>query len=131
MKLILSIIFLQCYLLGISQTKGYFGKKNIIEFGLSIQNPALYNFNISLNSNYGELSPNVNENGVLRTGYQKINLGYRLSIGRMLERNFGFYMESGLSYFSVVPTLDSYSLFGSSNSSYSNLDGEMVDIQSF
>lgn len=131
MKLILSLLFLQFSLISFSQTKGYFGKKNILEFGLSIQNPALYNFNISVGSDYEESKAYLNKNGTLRSGYPKLNLGYRLSLGRMLERNFGFYIESGLSYFSVVPTLESYSIYGSSNIMYSNLQGEMVDIQSF
>ena len=114
-----------------SQSKGFFGKKNIVEFGVTFQNPLLYNYRIS---NLGQIETGafLNENGTLVSGKPKINLGYRFSLGRIIEKNFGFYIESGLSYFSVVPNLNSTSIFSQNSiTKYSNLYSEMLDIRSF
>jgi hypothetical protein len=115
----------------LSQSKGYFGKNNIIEFSINAQNPALYNLKISNNNSSQSNTALIKKNNELIPGYPQINYGYRLSYGRMIERNLGFYLESGLNFFSVVPDQNINSFFyeNLNGSNYSNLNAEMTKIQ--
>lgn len=131
-KLILIIIlFSKNYIL--SQSKGYFGKNNLIEFGINIQNPSLYNYKITSTTNEYEIqnTPYIKKHNSLELGNPKINYGFRLSLGRMIERNLGVYIETGLNYFSVVADQNANSFSNFMISNYSNLNAEMMDIQNF
>ena len=114
-----------------SQSKGYFGKDNIIEFSINAQNPALYNLKISNNTASQGNTALIKKNNNLIPGYPKINYGFRFSYGRMVQRNFGIYLESGLNFFSVVPDQNINSLFyeNLNGSNYSNLNVEMMKIE--
>ena len=116
-----------CY----TQSKGFFGKNNIIELSLNVQNPSVYNYKISTLSILEANAAYIKKNNTLILGHPKINYGLKLSIGRMIERNLGFYLETGLNYFSVVPNQNDNSLFNFSynESKYSNLISEMIKIQ--
>lgn len=102
-----------------SQTTGYFGRRNILEFGLTGQSPLLYNFYALNNS-----SPSAykNKNNELVKGVPAFSYGFRINIGRVIDRGLGFYLESGMNYFSVVP--------GKSNLDVFNFQAQMLDIQS-
>lgn len=115
-----------------TQSKGYFGKNNIIEFSLNVQNPSVYNYKISTFSLLESNSAYIKKNNTLIVGHPKINCGFKLTIGRMLERNLGFYIETGLNNFSVLPNQNDNSLFNNNTvSKYSNLNVEMIKIQEF
>lgn len=107
-----------------AQTNGFLGRKNIIEFGVIGQNPLVYNI-----SGFGETfnSAYINKNGVLENRAKQLSYGFRLSLGRMILRNLGLHLESGLNYFSVVPKLDPDSY----DSKYNLLEAQMVDIKGY
>ena len=127
MKLFLTFIALSLFFSFEAQTTGYFGKKNLLELGITIQNPLLYNFYGSSNSMN---KPYHSKNGTLEPGSTKINYGFRLSYGKMLKRNLAVYLESGLNYFSVIP--DSYySGNQPAGQKYMYTEGEMLDIRTF
>lgn len=125
MKILFSIIILILTSYSSAQTNGFLGRKNIVEFGITGQNPLVYNirgFGETYNSAY------INKNGVLENKPKQLSYGFRLSLGRMILRNLGLYLETGLNYFSVVPQFDnSYSY----NSKYSDLYAQMVDIKGY
>jgi hypothetical protein len=108
----------------LSQSKGYFGKKNIFEFGFTIQNPVLYNFKISSDSYNLAL---LNKKGALINDFPQLNYGFNMSIGRMLENNFGVIFEGGINQFSVVPNISSAS-YGNINK-FNTLMAEMIDVK--
>lgn len=101
-----------------SQTTGYFGKRNIIEFGITGQSPLLYNFYALTQSN---VSAYKNKDGELVSGVPAFSYGFRFNIGRIIEKDFGLYIESGINYFSVVPRMP--------NTAFYALQSQMLDIQ--
>lgn len=127
MKVLLTFISLILICSFQAQTTGFFGKKNLLEIGGTIQNPMLYNFYAS--RNYPK--PYIEKDGKLESGTPKINYGFRLSYGKMIKRNLAVYLETGLNYFSVVP--DPYFDYGTiqTESNFTLVQGEMLDVRSF
>lgn len=126
------LLFLLFYFnFSFSQSKGYFGKKNVLEFSINAQNPMLYNYKITNNSTYEGNTALIKKNNNLISGCPKINYGFRFSYGRMIERNFGLYLESGVNFFSIVPDQNINSILyqNLNNSNYTNLNVEMMKIQ--
>lgn len=124
MKSILIIISLFIYCSFQAQTTGFFGKKNLIEFGGTVQRPLLYNFYATNN-----LVPLLVDNGLLVQKVPVVNYGFRLSYGKMIKRNLAIYLESGLNYFSVAPK--PYFDYKYTLSNYGSIRAEMLDIRSF
>ena len=129
--IIIALLFTTSRIL--SQSKGYFGKNNIIEISIHAQNPSLYNYKISTFPNIDQEgnTPYIKKNNSLTLGHPKINYGFNLSIGHMLKRNVGIYLESGMSFFSVVADQNAVSVFNFNKSKYTNLNAEMIKIQAF
>lgn len=127
MKLFLTFISLSLFCSFQAQTTGFFGKKNLLEIGGTLQNPMLYNFYAMRNSP----KPYLSKDGVLESRTPKLNYGFRFSYGKMIKRNLAVYLETGLNYFSVVP--DPYFDYGTlqTESNYTFEQGEMLDIRSF
>lgn len=127
MKLFLTFISLSLFCSLQAQTTGFFGKKNLLELGGVIQNPMLYNFYANRNTP----NPYLAKDGQLERRTRKVNCGFRFSYGKMIKRNLAVYLETGLNYFSVVP--DPFFEIGNvqTQSNYSLIKGQMLDIRSF
>lgn len=124
MKLFLTFIFLLIYCSFQAQTTGFFGKKNLLEFGGTLQSPLLYNYYASNN-----LDPHLSKDGVLIQKIPVLNYGFRFSYGKMIKRNLAIYIESGLNYFSVAP--EPYFDYKYTVPLYNHMQAEMLDIRSF
>ncbi len=122
MKLIVPIFFLFIHFFSLSQSKGFFGRRNIIEISTTVQSPLLYNYYSAKNT-----TAYLAKNGALENKMPLLNYGFRLNIGRMTERDRGIYLESGLNYFSVAPNTTIYSNAGI----YHHLKAEMLDVRTF
>jgi hypothetical protein len=117
MKFIIITIFsFSCVLHSFSQSNGYFGKSNIVEFNTTLTSPMFYNFSLGMND---EIKLKASGNS-LEPAKNLINYGFRLSVGRTLGKTVGLHLEGAIDYFKVT----SINKYG-----YNDLETEMFSIQ--
>ena len=91
----LSLLTVQTVL---GQNSGYFGKKNVVDFAVNLQNPSFSNLRIFANKENTLLDL---EGDFLTSSTDRLDWGFRFNYSRTLKRNFAIGVEFGYDYFSA------------------------------
>lgn len=80
------------------QNSGYFGKKNVFDFSINLQNATFANLRASTNAENKLLKQ---EGSFLTPTKDRLDWGFRFNYSRTLKRNLAIGVEFGYDYFSV------------------------------
>lgn len=99
MKNIVKVLLLMVFIHHVNaQNPGYFGKKNVVDFSINVQNPMFSNLRARWNDNVKFWGLNGSN---LSPKNDRIDWGFRFDYSRTLKRNFAIGIEFGYDYFSV------------------------------
>lgn len=99
MKNIVKVLLLMVFINNVNaQNPGYFGKKNVVDFSVNLQNPLFSNLRSRTDDNTRFLGLDGSN---LRSVNDRFDWGFRFNYSRPLKRSFAIGVEFGYDYFSV------------------------------
>jgi hypothetical protein len=107
-----------------AQNPGYFGKKNVVDFSLNLQNPTFGNLRIAGRKDATFLALNGSN---LVSKKDRLDWGFRFNYSRPLKRNFAIGLEFGYDYFSVQRE-SRREYYGNNNYYFENVDVNSLSI---
>ncbi|MES2800748.1 MAG: hypothetical protein V4638_12080 [Bacteroidota bacterium] len=108
-----------------SQTTGFYGKKNFIDFS-GLTNFKLFSLLFEDNSYY---KPSFKGSNNLAKGYDLFDFGFRASYNRVIKNNFAIGLEGGMDFQHIGLGIVSYG--NSSTNAYYEITHERLKINSF